>query len=536
MKPETERLLQQCRATLLQYSAEQLNTLLVAWFEQLIGEEQMDEDLDDLCLLLGYRIRARRSQLLYATYTSWWEVEGYINADGEFECIDVTTLQHRLITMSLKQFALVSELAYQVCVQDTEAEGLPRPPIGQDWLRALAAWLASGAREPFHSQRWGKGPLTTPVDAQTQLTHKQRRAQQRKIENELVEQAWRSGYLLMSPDISNQVPALVQNRCKKNRRPYINVRPVGTQLVSIYIELNTVRKAFEAEGKLFSGAPEPIFTPTDALRERLRIFAEKYSATAETPPQDAFTLSQRGDIFELRQVAQADVPNAVQDFMALWPEIITHYELQLEAARVAYAARQRELEEERKPAWLKAIACLSAQGADGACPELAETVILPADWPALLSKEQLGAFLTFLKIPASSREIKANLVQHLTTCMETNKNVKALLFEVFAFELAVPPWELETLLNCTTGERKRWTEEGKLPILGHSSFRKAGSSHEYAVYDRRIILTLTNNDIEQWRAEHQARVRERRRTAAQAAAASRKAKQKEVQTANSPSP
>ena len=157
-------------------------------------------------------------------------------------------------------------------------------------------------------------------------------------------------------------------------------------------------------------------------------------------------------------------------------------------------------------------------------------MVLPDEWATLLSKEQLGAFLTFLKLPVSSREMKANLVQHLLTRLETDKTAKTQFFEVFAFELAVPPWELETLLGCTTTERKRWTEEQKLPVLGYGSFRKAGSDHAYAVYDRRVILTLTSSDIEAWRSEHQALVRERRKAAAQAAAADRKAKRQEEQT------
>ena len=37
MKQKTEKLLHQCRAMLLQYSNEQLNMLLVSWFERLVG-------------------------------------------------------------------------------------------------------------------------------------------------------------------------------------------------------------------------------------------------------------------------------------------------------------------------------------------------------------------------------------------------------------------------------------------------------------------------------------------------------------------
>ncbi len=529
MKPETERLLQQCRSMLLQYDNERLNALFVSWFERMIGEEDMDEDLDDLCLLLGYGVRSTSSHILYATYTAWWEVEGSNDPDGEFECLDIAALQHRLITMPIKQFSLVSELAYQVCSRYAERQS--RLPIGQDWLRALAAWLGSGAQEPFDKQEWHKNSSTTlatpPPTQQQQLTHKQRKAQQRKIENKLVEQAWQCGYLLLEPDVSNQVLTLVQSRCKKNRRPYISVQKMGSQSANIRIELGTIRKIYEAEGKLFSGAPEPTLVPTDAIRQRLALLSEQYSLRSELVQQEAFILSPRRDVLELKQISQVNVPQAVQDFMVLWPEILTQYEKQLEVSRAAYQIRQRELEEARKPAWMKTIARLSAQGQATTCPELAATTTLPADWPTLLSKEQLGAFLTFLKLPASSREIKANLVQHLSTHMEKDKTALAQLFEVFAIELAVPPWELETLLGCTTTERKRWTEEEKLPVLAYASFHKGGSDHEYAVYDRRVILALTSSDIELWRNEHQALIRERRRTSAQAAAARKKAQRQE---------
>jgi hypothetical protein len=39
MKPETEKLLHQCRVALLHSCSEQLNTLFVSWFEHLVGEE-----------------------------------------------------------------------------------------------------------------------------------------------------------------------------------------------------------------------------------------------------------------------------------------------------------------------------------------------------------------------------------------------------------------------------------------------------------------------------------------------------------------
>ena len=543
MKPETEQLLHQCRAALLQQSNEQLNTLFMSWFERMVGEEPVEEVLDDLCLLLGYGIRSLHSDILYTTYTAWWEVEGFAGHDGEFVCRDVAALQHRLITMPIKEFGLVAELAYQACVLDAEVEGQPRPPTWQEWLRSLTAWLAAGAREPFHRQIWRSAPPTPPPMPRQQLTRKQRRAERRRLERELVEQAWQRGYLLLGPGVGDQVPILIQSKCKQHRRPYISVELWGEQFARIRIELGTVRRAFEAKRPPFRGATLPSYAPNDEIQQRLTSFAARYGARSETGHQEALKLAPQGDVFELKQVLQADVSRAVEDFMALWPDILAHYEAQLEASWVAYETqlearraadleRQREIEEARKPAWLKALARLSAQGEGATCPELGERVTLPAEWATRLSKEQLGAFLAFLKVPASSREMKANLVQQLLTRLEMDKLAKAQFFDVFAFELAVPPWELETLLGCTTTERKRWTEEQKLPVLGYGSFHKAGSDHAYPLYDRRVILALTSSDIEAWRSEHQARMRERRRATAQAAAARRKAKRQEKQMAH----
>lgn len=58
MTSETESLLYHCRAALLQRSDEQLATLLKCWFEFMVGDESIEEVLDDLCLLLGYRVRS----------------------------------------------------------------------------------------------------------------------------------------------------------------------------------------------------------------------------------------------------------------------------------------------------------------------------------------------------------------------------------------------------------------------------------------------------------------------------------------------
>jgi hypothetical protein len=110
MKPQTEALLQQCRIVLLQRSDEQLDTLLKSWFESMIGEESMDEILDDLCLLLNYRVRTWGTQTSYGTYTAWWEVEGSFvleegEGTGEFFCANVASLLQKLLVIYLRRDA-----------------------------------------------------------------------------------------------------------------------------------------------------------------------------------------------------------------------------------------------------------------------------------------------------------------------------------------------------------------------------------------------------------------------------------------------
>jgi hypothetical protein len=148
MKAETEALLQECRTALLQQSNERIAALLTEWFECLIGEEGMDEELDDLCLLLDYRVQSWGAQISYATYTSWWEVEGYLEpSEGTFVCADVASLRKRLLDMSIKQFGLVVELAYQARSMVAELKGEPHLPTGPALLREMAVWLVDAVPE-----------------------------------------------------------------------------------------------------------------------------------------------------------------------------------------------------------------------------------------------------------------------------------------------------------------------------------------------------------------------------------------------------
>src|SRR2546421_3539057 len=154
VKAETEALLQKCRTALLQQCDERIAALLAQWFELIIGDEGMDEELDDLCLQLDYRVQSWGAQIAYATYTSCWEVEGYLEpSEGTFLCADVASLRQRLLDMPIKQFELVVELAYQGRLVVAELEGGPRLPTGPTLLREMAVWLAGAGPESEDAER-----------------------------------------------------------------------------------------------------------------------------------------------------------------------------------------------------------------------------------------------------------------------------------------------------------------------------------------------------------------------------------------------
>ena len=134
---------------------------------------------------------------------------------------------------------------------------------------------------------------------------------------------------------------------------------------------------------------------------------------------------------------------------------------------------------------------------------LGNTIKVPERLSTLLSKVQICAFFG---LPTKTNEPKAALVQRLRTLLEADQRAKARFFDVFAQELAVEPWELETLLGCSTTERKRWLADGKLTPLTTRSVFKSGRELIYPVFDRRSIQSLTQEDIDGWRAEHTALV------------------------------
>jgi hypothetical protein len=169
-----------------------------------------------------------------------------------------------------------------------------------------------------------------------------------------------------------------------------------------------------------------------------------------------------------------------------------------------------------EPAWKSALARASERDAPPA--RTFDHVAVPEHLPALLSKEQICAFLG---LPARTAERKAALVARLSMALENDAETKARFFEVFVEEMAVEPWELEKLLGCAATERKRWVSDGKLVPLATRSVWKSGKELVYPVFDRRDVANITPELLARFREEHASLVAVRRKTGARIARESR---------------
>ncbi len=150
--------------------------------------------------------------------------------------------------------------------------------------------------------------------------------------------------------------------------------------------------------------------------------------------------------------------------------------------------------------------------------KIRSTEALPGLLSSCISRARL---LEFLDLPKKCSLLKPALIARLIEVLEADNLKLAQLLEAFVSELAVSPPELEQLLGCTTTERRRWVEEGKIPILELRSYRKGGSEHSFAVFDRRVVQAITPDQLEQWRQSHLEQVHVNRRLGARSGQQSR---------------
>jgi hypothetical protein len=489
MKPETKNLLERCRTALLQQSDTRIALLLTHWFENMIGEEWMDEALDDLCLLLNYRVQTWGAQKSYATYTSWWEVEGYLEpAEGTFFCADVPSLRKRLLDMPVKPFDQVVELAYQARSESARPEGEGPLLTGPAGLREMAVWLADPHTGSEYRERQMLPRGSLPSESQEA---------RRRRENEWVKQACQLGYLFVYPDTSQAVKNSFRRWCEQHAHPYLWIETCAPYQTTLRAQTKTVNV-------------REVIAVLARFREQMPQLSTPYLTRAQKQGYQARLIWISRHQVALEGILAEDVEAAARKVVALWSGILAEErkkEVEQEAERLAA----------REPMWKRELKRWREQGQQPELPFLSEKVELPSDWDDLFTREQLSIFLNLLEPSAHSRDSKAVLVQMVGTLLQTDQTARAMFFEAFKRELAVAPWEVETFLKCTPTERKRWTEEGKLSVVDQRSFRKAGSWMVYPVFDRRILLCLSQVELDQWRAEHQILVKEHRRAGAQAA-------------------
>lgn len=92
--------------------------------------------------------------------------------------------------------------------------------------------------------------------------------------------------------------------------------------------------------------------------------------------------------------------------------------------------------------------------------------------------------------------------------------------------------DVEQVLGITVTERKRWTEEGKLKYSGNT-MRVVTPWKKVTVdlYDRALIDSITQDQINEWRAKHKQKIAEKRKSAAKKAVKTR-AENKKIEKDN----
>ncbi|RCX07898.1 hypothetical protein DFR58_14718 [Anaerobacterium chartisolvens] len=93
---------------------------------------------------------------------------------------------------------------------------------------------------------------------------------------------------------------------------------------------------------------------------------------------------------------------------------------------------------------------------------------------------------------------------------ETRTLVHARLINDFPEKSCIGPAKTEEILGCSTTERKRWEDEGRLPALDYFNVGSKRKPIWASMYCRRTIESLTDETVESWREEHSAALRESR--------------------------
>jgi hypothetical protein len=193
---ERDQLLERLRGILLERSNEYLGELLGYWFDLLIGEDVLEELLDDCCQLLNYHVMSASTRQSYQTYTAWQEIEGRDAASGTFHCGDKKILRQRIIALPLAQIELVMNLAAQAYAV-IRGDNCEIVPVDIEFLRDLFELLEDGTQQRSNATKQA-------------LSAKEKKAERKRQMRALMVLAQKQGYLLLSASIPQMLKSNVR--------------------------------------------------------------------------------------------------------------------------------------------------------------------------------------------------------------------------------------------------------------------------------------------------------------------------------------
>lgn len=144
-----------------------------------------------------------------------------------------------------------------------------------------------------------------------------------------------------------------------------------------------------------------------------------------------------------------------------------------------------------------------------------------------ITKDEIFEILNNFDISIKKSSKKEECINALEGLLSDNKIDDDYLYDIVSDRLALHPVKVEELLSITKTERLRFQEQGKLIVNHYSPFTRYGKDFECPYYDYKQIHTITQDDIETWRAEHKATVAANRKKGASKASETRK-KNKEL--------
>jgi len=116
-----------------------------------------------------------------------------------------------------------------------------------------------------------------------------------------------------------------------------------------------------------------------------------------------------------------------------------------------------------------------------------------------------------------SRTKKSELFDKIREQIKTEDEVKRFYYH-FRYRLGISGSGVEHVLNITRNERHWMIEEKRIKIAFEKSVNSSYGDIEIGFFDLYEILSITNNQLEEWREEHTKKVKEKRKVIAKKAA------------------